>query len=107
MQWLSVNQVFKKLTDRPVVDGVSFSLQSGTRLGIAGETGAGKSSLLKIMAGLMQPDQGTVLFEEKREQGPDEKLLPGHPHIAYLSQHFELIKHYRVSEFLALTSQLV
>jgi ABC-type sugar transport system ATPase subunit len=106
MQWLSVNQVFKKLTDRPVVDGVSFSLQSGTRLGIAGETGAGKSSLLKIMAGLMQPDQGTVLFEEKRVLGPDEKLLPGHPHIAYLSQHFELINHYRVSEFLALTSQL-
>ncbi|MBU6307924.1 MAG: ATP-binding cassette domain-containing protein, partial [Bacteroidetes bacterium] len=66
MQWLSVNQVVKCQTDRPVVDGVSFSLHSGAKLGIAGETGAGKSSLLKIMAGLMQPDQGTVLFEEKR-----------------------------------------
>ncbi|NDF98216.1 MAG: ABC transporter ATP-binding protein [Chitinophagia bacterium] len=106
MQWLSVNQVVKQLNTELVVGGVSFSLQAGARLGIAGETGAGKSSLLKIIAGLLQPDQGSVYFEEERVPGPDEKLLPGHPRIAYLSQHFELINHYRVNEYLALTNQL-
>jgi iron(III) transport system ATP-binding protein len=106
MSWLVVNQVFKQMQARVVLDAVSFDLAIGQRIGIAGETGAGKSSLLKIMGGLLQPDSGEVFFEDKRVLGPEEQLLPGHPAIAYLSQHFELLNHYRVEEFLALTSTL-
>lgn len=106
MSWLVVNQVFKQLQARVVVDAVSFNLASGQRVGIAGETGAGKSSLLKIIGGLLQPDSGEVFFEDERVRGPEEQLLPGHPAMAYLSQHFELQNNYRVEEFLALTSQL-
>lgn len=106
MQWLSVNQAVKNLPTGPVVKEVSFALEPRQRLGIAGETGAGKSSLLKMIAGLLQPDQGEIFFEQRRVLGPEEKLLPGHPAIAYLSQHFELINHYRVEEFLALSNVL-
>lgn len=81
-------------------------MESGHKIGIAGETGAGKSSLLKMMAGLLQPDGGTILFEGVRVLGPDEQLLPGHGGIAYLSQHYELLNHYRVSEYLQLTCLL-
>jgi iron(III) transport system ATP-binding protein len=106
MSWLVVNQVFKRLSASIGVDNVSFDLAAGQRLGIAGETGAGKSSLLKMIAGLLQPDGGEIFFKGERVRGPEEQLLPGHPAIAYLSQHFELINHYRVEEFLALTSLL-
>ncbi|MBS1629574.1 MAG: ABC transporter ATP-binding protein, partial [Bacteroidetes bacterium] len=61
---------------------------------------SGKSSLLKAIAGLLQPDSGAVFFEDIRVKGPLEQLIPGHPHIAYLSQHFELRNHYRVHEVL-------
>jgi len=106
MQWLSVNQVVTSLQENTAPDGISFTLQRGERLGIAGETGAGKSSLLKMIAGLLQPGKGTIFFEERRVEGPEEKLLPGHRHIAYLSQHFELLNHYRVEEYLSLSSVL-
>jgi iron(III) transport system ATP-binding protein len=106
MQWLSVNQVVTSNHERPFSEGISFSMQRSERLGIAGETGAGKSSLLKMVAGLLQPAEGNIIFEDKRVEGPEEKLLPGHRHIAYLSQHFELLNHYRVEEYLALSNIL-
>jgi ABC-type sulfate/molybdate transport systems ATPase subunit len=62
--------------------------------------------LLKIIGGLLQPHTGSVLFEGERVKGPDEKLLPGHPHIAYLSQHFELLNHYRVRELIEMANQM-
>lgn len=80
------------------MQSVCFSLQQGKKLAVAGATGSGKSTLLKIIAGLVQPDSGAVYFEGKRVLGPDEKLLPGHPAIGYLSQHFELRNNYTIGE---------
>jgi len=44
----------------PLLDGTSFSLDAGERLGLIGRNGAGKSSLLKIAAGLEKPDDGLL-----------------------------------------------
>lgn len=85
---------------------VSFFLQKGQKMAIAGETGSGKSTLLRTIAGLMQPAEGEVRFEEKRVLGPQERLVPGEPGIAYLSQHFELWHNYRVSEVLSYANDL-
>lgn len=83
-----------------ILDSISFEQGMGVRLGIAGETGSGKSTLLKIIAGLVQADEGAVFFEGDKVAGPWDKLVPGHPAIAYLSQHFELRNNYRVEEIL-------
>jgi ABC-type sugar transport system ATPase subunit len=61
---------------------------------------------MKIMAGLVQPTSGEVLFEQKRIEGPDEVLIPGHKQIGYLSQHFELLNNYRVEELLDMANKL-
>lgn len=44
----------------PLLDGVDFSLESGERVGLIGRNGEGKSSLLRILAGVQQPDDGRV-----------------------------------------------
>ena len=91
---------------------ITFTLRKNQRLAIAGETGSGKSTLLKIIAGLATPNNPTpanplpanpstgVHFEGTKVLGPLERLIPGQPGIAYLSQHFELWHNYRVAEVL-------
>ena len=106
MDLLSVSQIFKSQQGAFVLRDVSFTVQKFKKVAIAGETGSGKSTLSKIVAGLMQPDKGVVFFEDERVLGPDEKLLPGHPAIAYLSQHFELRNNYLVEEILEMANKL-
>ncbi len=45
---------------RPVLVDVSVSVSAGTRLGIVGENGRGKSTLLHVLAGTLAPDHGSV-----------------------------------------------
>lgn len=106
MSWLSVQSLKKSFNEHVVLDDLHLELEVGERLAIAGETGSGKSSLLKIIAGLMQPDKGKITFDGARVLGPEEKLLPGHDKIGYLSQHFELLNNYRVEEVLEMKTVL-
>lgn len=48
---------------RPVLDGVSFTIESGQTLGIMGGTGSGKSTLAHILSGLYEPTAGQVLLD--------------------------------------------
>jgi len=106
MSLLHVKRIGKKYNESFIVKDVTFSLQAGRKLALAGETGSGKSTLLKIIAGLVQADRGEVLFENDRVKGPDETLVPGHSHIAYLSQLFELPKFLRVEQVLNYSNTL-
>lgn len=47
------------------LDGVSFTLEAGDRLGVAGHNGSGKSTLLRVLAGVYEPDQGRVSIQGK------------------------------------------
>jgi ABC-type glutathione transport system ATPase component len=47
------------------VDGVSISVRRGMSVGIAGESGSGKSTMLRLLLGLERPDAGSVSFEGK------------------------------------------
>jgi len=57
--------------DRLVLDGVSFTVRRGERLGIVGRSGEGKSTLIKILLGFYQPTSGEVLVDG-RTVGPAE-----------------------------------
>lgn len=48
---------------RRVLDGVSVSIAQGDSLGLVGESGAGKSTILRLLLGLASPHDGQVLFE--------------------------------------------
>jgi len=49
--------------DKPVLKNVSLSIQPGTRSAIIGPTAAGKTQLLYLLTGLIQPDSGSILFD--------------------------------------------
>ncbi len=106
MGLLIVKGINKLRGDRFVLKNINLSQLPFQRIAIAGETGSGKSTLLKIIAGLEQSDSGEVLYENEKVQGPEEKLVAGHPSIAYLPQYFELPKFLRVEQVLGYANHL-
>jgi len=47
----------------PAIEGVSLTIPKGSRVGIAGKTGSGKSTLVDLVLGLLQPTAGTILVD--------------------------------------------
>ncbi len=106
MDVLQLKEITATILGETILSDISFTQQALQNIAIAGESGTGKTTLLRIIAGLFQPLSGEVIFDGEKVAGPDEKLIPGHPQIAYISQHFELRNNYRVEEELDYTNQL-
>ena len=61
MNLLTAEHLKKSYTERLLFDDVAFSIGEGDKIGLIGINGTGKSTLLKIVAGLEEPDEGTVV----------------------------------------------
>lgn len=60
---VSVRGLRKAFSGQPVYDGFDLDLRRGDILSVFGPNGCGKSTLINVMAGLLEPDGGTVLFD--------------------------------------------
>lgn len=61
MNLLTCEHLTKVFTDRKLLDDADFSINEGEKIGIIGVNGTGKSTLLRIVAGLEETDSGTVI----------------------------------------------
>lgn len=72
---LSAEKVYKGYSERQLLDGCSLAIGDGEKIGLIGINGTGKSTLLKVMAGIDPPDSGIVT----RAGGVRVAYLPQNP----------------------------
>ena len=75
MALVSLNAVRKSFGSRTVLDGLDFAIEPRARVGVIGANGSGKSTMLRLIAGLEEPDAGTSV----RRRGIVVSFLPQHP----------------------------
>ncbi len=61
---LELENISKSFNGKPVIHNFSYTFKKGDRIGVAGKNGTGKSTLLNIVTGAIQPDNGKVLVGE-------------------------------------------
>ena len=66
---ISIQNVKKSFGGLVVLDGVSFDVNEGERVALLGENGTGKSTLLKILTGALEPDEGRVVLPAQKRVG--------------------------------------
>jgi len=62
---LEIKNISKSFQEKKAVDNISFSVKSGTFLGVIGQNGAGKSTTIKMIMGDLIPDSGEIKFNKK------------------------------------------
>lgn len=65
MNLLSINNLSKIGREKPLFTGVTFGIQEGEKAALIGRNGTGKSTLLNTIAGVLQPDEGTVVINKE------------------------------------------
>lgn len=77
MNLLAMNDVSKTFGVKNLLQGVSFGIDEGEKIGLLGINGSGKSTLLKIIAGREEPDQGSIIWNKnlRIEYLPQEPLF--------------------------------
>ena len=63
---INLNGVVKKFDDFMALDGVDMKIEKGTAFGLLGSNGAGKSTILRLLAGIYKQDSGDVLIDGEK-----------------------------------------
>lgn len=90
---MQLGNISKSFQNQAVLCDLDLQLQAGEMISIMGKSGSGKSTLLGIMAGLIKPDSGQVMYDGKPIHNLDEEQLAAFrlKHIGFIFQDFKLI----------------
>ena len=100
MDILSIRNVVKVFGDVRAVDGVSFTVRSGTITGLLGRNGAGKTTTIRMITGIFMPDSGSVDWTGGGDGGSFRDRL------GYLPEERGLYKQMKVIEHLLFLAEI-
>lgn len=97
MMGLSIKNIYKKYKNKPLLTGLTFDVENGETVCLLGASGSGKSTILRIIAGLEEPDSGSILWnDEDLRDVPTFKRRFG-----FMFQDYALFPHMTVAENVA------
>jgi simple sugar transport system ATP-binding protein len=101
---LELRNITKRFGTLTANDNISLTLEPGEIHSLLGENGAGKSTLMNVLYGLLQPDEGEILIDDKpvKFNGPGDAMAAG---IGMVHQHFMLIPVFTVAENVVLGNE--
>ncbi|MGI6176663.1 MAG: sugar ABC transporter ATP-binding protein [Christensenellales bacterium] len=94
---LKVEDVIKQFPGTLALNKAKIEVAAGECVGLVGENGAGKSTMMNIISGSLQPDGGKIIFmgKEVRYKNPRESMLAG---IGFVHQELALCQHLSAAE---------
>lgn len=104
---LSIDKLTKKFNEQIVIDELSFKVENINSLAIIGPSGGGKSTLLRILAGLENPNGGAITLENEIIDFNEQKLKEYRKHISVVFQSYNLFPHLTALENITLPLVLV
>lgn len=100
---LEVRNLIKRYTGIPVVRDVSFTIQRGEILGYLGSNGAGKSTTVKVLIGLLEPTSGTIELDGRNVR---DDMKAFQRRLGYVPEEAHLYPHLSGREYLQLAGRL-
>jgi spermidine/putrescine transport system ATP-binding protein len=94
---VSLNKVSKYFEGSPVLKDISFSVKAGEFLSLVGPSGCGKTTLLGLISGLEEPDQGEILIDHISVKGVGPQTRP----VNTVFQSYALFPHLNVFDNVA------
>jgi ABC-2 type transport system ATP-binding protein len=98
---IQIKNLTKYYDDRAVVDNLSLEIKPGTIVGFLGANGSGKTTTLKMIVGISNPDGGTILIEDKPATDTETKKI-----IGFMPELPSFYEYLTGSEFLAFCETL-
>jgi len=101
---ISISKLYKSFDDNNVLQGIDLELHKGENAVVLGRSGSGKSVLIKIIAGLLKPDNGVVkVFDKEVDKISKKELIKLRLRIGFLFQNNALYDSMTVNENLEFT----
>ncbi|MDD1690040.1 MAG: amino acid ABC transporter ATP-binding protein [Methanoregula sp.] len=90
---LRVEDIHKKFNDREILRGISFNVKKGATIVFIGPSGTGKSTLLRCINQLTEPDRGKVFLDDEEITGCGSRISGYRQRIGMVFQNFNLFDH--------------
>lgn len=92
------NLFFSHSPDKDLFRNFNLKVEEGKIIALAGDSGCGKSTLLNLIYGLLDAEEGEIIFDGKPISGPKKNLVPGEDQMKLVAQNYDLMPYSTVAE---------
>ncbi|MBH1959172.1 MAG: ABC transporter ATP-binding protein [Flavobacteriia bacterium] len=96
---LEINHLFfSHSREKDLFRNLNLKIEKGRIIALAGESGCGKSTLLNLIYGLLDWEEGEIIFDGKPIYGPKKNIVPGESEMKLVAQNYDLMPYATVAD---------